>query len=496
MKVCKKCNISKDETEFCKNVKNADNLNNYCRQCVKAKQGEYTKQGRCRRCGRQIINTTKKTCENCRTIFGYNFTLIKKEELPQKAGNYVLYSYNDKSVYIGATCNLRSRINRHLCDLVKKKHKNKHLQQIFNVNNNLLIYVNICDEQLIYKNEENIFRILEEKGFKILNILPIIKNKILKISQKRTEVILSKIQKQENGCWHYKSQMDKDGYHIIQIDCQQFAVHRVIYTLNQRKKLNDPSWNIPNNLLVRHICHNKRCCNPDHLELGTDKDNAMDNKGKERKPRPYRGELITAWGETKPFGAWMKDSRKSPDLCANTLRSRLVNMEPEKAISSPLFHKTYNKEERAERRKKREEKQQKNYEKFALASLIRKLYEEGECIYDLCSYFTSLNKVKIQRIINCLQWYNPSIPPKECPSDYNRKRRRFPPKNITKDVYGLYVDDKYGIPWVDGYFYEYIHVLRPKITKIGPCETAYEVAKKVNEFYVTNNMPAKYDLNK
>jgi hypothetical protein len=30
-------------------------------------------------------------------------------------------------------------------------------------------------------------------------------------------------------------------------------------------------------LLVRHKCHNKVCCNPDHLLLGTDLDNYYDS---------------------------------------------------------------------------------------------------------------------------------------------------------------------------------------------------------------------------
>ena len=34
---------------------------------------------------------------------------------------------------------------------------------------------------------------------------------------------------------------------------------------------------IPEGLMVRHRCHNRRCCNPDHLELGTNRDNVQDN---------------------------------------------------------------------------------------------------------------------------------------------------------------------------------------------------------------------------
>lgn len=35
---------------------------------------------------------------------------------------------------------------------------------------------------------------------------------------------------------------------------------------------------IPAGLLVRHKCHNKPCCNPEHLRTGTSKDNKDDNR--------------------------------------------------------------------------------------------------------------------------------------------------------------------------------------------------------------------------
>lgn len=44
---------------------------------------------------------------------------------------------------------------------------------------------------------------------------------------------------------------------------------------------------IPEGMQVRHLCHNKLCINPEHLEVGTAKQNAQD-----RTPNPDKDECI------------------------------------------------------------------------------------------------------------------------------------------------------------------------------------------------------------
>lgn len=76
-------------------------------------------------------------------------------------------------------------------------------------------------------------------------------------------------------CWNWKMGTDKDGYGL----CYEFIegvtrAHRFAYAL-----LIAP---IPNNKYVLHSCDNPSCCNPDHLFLGTAKDNAQDRVSKGR----------------------------------------------------------------------------------------------------------------------------------------------------------------------------------------------------------------------
>lgn len=73
----------------------------------------------------------------------------------------------------------------------------------------------------------------------------------------------------ETGCWecisHFK---DDKGYIRITVNNKGVKLHRYMY---ERYKNN-----IPKGLVIRHLCNNPSCCNPDHLEVGTHKDNYKD----------------------------------------------------------------------------------------------------------------------------------------------------------------------------------------------------------------------------
>ena len=57
-------------------------------------------------------------------------------------------------------------------------------------------------------------------------------------------------------------------------------LHRVVYCLHNKKKLKDIEG-----LSVRHNCDNPRCINPDHLVLGTHKENMEDKVARGRTPK-------------------------------------------------------------------------------------------------------------------------------------------------------------------------------------------------------------------
>lgn len=81
--------------------------------------------------------------------------------------------------------------------------------------------------------------------------------------------------KKTDGCWIWNGHKNEHGYGLITIGRgKQVRAHRFVY--EKYKGL------IPFNMKVLHSCDNPACVNPEHLSIGTQKDNVEDMMKKGR----------------------------------------------------------------------------------------------------------------------------------------------------------------------------------------------------------------------
>ena len=89
------------------------------------------------------------------------------------------------------------------------------------------------------------------------------------------ERMLNALQPRSNtGCWEWQGDLTHNGYGRVKVDGKAKRVHRVMWELRHGP--------IPDGMVVMHKCDNPKCCNPEHLELGTQRENVADMIQKNR----------------------------------------------------------------------------------------------------------------------------------------------------------------------------------------------------------------------
>lgn len=127
----------------------------------------------------------------------------------------------------------------------------------------------------------------------------------------------------DGGCWEWAANKDAKGYGLLAFKGKSYRAHRLSWELT-----NGP---IPDGMLVCHKCDNPSCVNPEHLFIGTPKDNTQDSvkKGRHVMPQkspgymhynlrrthcryghPLSGDNLAIWGKGRRMRACRACNRK------------------------------------------------------------------------------------------------------------------------------------------------------------------------------------------
>lgn len=109
-----------------------------------------------------------------------------------------------------------------------------------------------------------------------------------------------------DSCWLWMGYKSKDGYGVYKVNRKPVRAHRYSYA----REFGD----IPDGLFVCHHCDTPLCVRPEHLFLGTAKDNNLD---KIRKGR-HRWRRI-------PGRTWSKISQEEANLIREVYATKLFS---------------------------------------------------------------------------------------------------------------------------------------------------------------------------
>lgn len=83
--------------------------------------------------------------------------------------------------------------------------------------------------------------------------------------------LIEKIDLTDSGCWEWKGNLDRCGYGTTRWSGKQYGTHRLFYRLLVGE--------VTKGLDLDHLCRNRKCCNPAHLQPVTHKENIMRGAG-------------------------------------------------------------------------------------------------------------------------------------------------------------------------------------------------------------------------
>ncbi len=196
-----------------------------------------------------------------------------------KQGVYAIICDKTWRSYIGSSVNIHERTREHLLFLKKDRHINIELQKDFNKYGAKSFNIEVLEEVVNHKDLLNREERWKEFGCNLYN--KITQSDII-LTNKQIDKFWSHVDvKSKNECWNWKlsPSFGYGQFHIVIYGKSKgYKAHRIALYLFDRL-----SWN--KNMIVCHKCDNRLCCNPNHLYLGSNKDNGQDRRDRNRNPQ-------------------------------------------------------------------------------------------------------------------------------------------------------------------------------------------------------------------
>jgi len=83
------------------------------------------------------------------------------------------------------------------------------------------------------------------------------------------------------GCWEFTGTINAGGYGVIGIQNTKLYAHRLAYAVFVGK--------LDDRMVIDHLCRNRKCVNPEHLEQVTNAENLSRGEKGGVKPKPACG---------------------------------------------------------------------------------------------------------------------------------------------------------------------------------------------------------------
>ena len=108
-----------------------------------------------------------------------------------------------------------------------------------------------------------------------------------KTKHRKTTNVLERIERhfgelRDDECWLVSYKPGKHGYPTIQLDGSYKYGDRMMRRICRVVWEAHNAEPIPEGMVIRHTCDNPACCNPNHMIVGTNKENTADMIARQR----------------------------------------------------------------------------------------------------------------------------------------------------------------------------------------------------------------------